>query len=100
MKENGQSNPILLSPAERSQLGCSDVSNTRKRGISVKENGHYGVGVFSARQQCKSQPVSSRFAFVICVVFIELPLLQKQAAQGSQVVQNSEAGGHVLTQFH
>ena len=43
------------------------------------------------------QPVRSRFAFVICSVFIEVPLLQKQAAQGSQVVQDSEAGGHLLT---
>jgi hypothetical protein len=29
-----------------------------------------------------------------------LPLLQKQVTQGSQVGQNSAAGGHVLTQFH
>jgi hypothetical protein len=35
-----------------------------------------------------------------CVLSVlESPLLQKQPAQGSQVVQNPPAGGHVLTQF-
>jgi len=30
---------------------------------------------------------------------VELPLLQEQAAQGFQVVQDSATSGHVLTQF-
>jgi hypothetical protein len=31
--------------------------------------------------------------------FVGLPLLQKQAAQGFQVVQDSATGGHVVIQF-
>jgi hypothetical protein len=36
---------------------------------------------------------------VISIGFVDLPLLQKHTTQGFQVIQDSAASGHVVTQF-